>query len=460
MTLNSDVLQFVDSISASPTVLLDLNNQAPIYLAEDGWSAPPPRLDRTASSSTSRDGTSVAQSAYADRELVITVGLDTATPDQAAEAIQAIARLLNSEGQWLKYQTAIEPVFFRTKRAEIDALAEFNGQRDGFREVTLRIPAEPFAYGLPVTGTTTINNDPTAATNPMSYVFPAIQGDVATPVSMSLVSEASHASLFANLMLSMSSGSNVPTTPAFVQTVSVTGASAGWTYTGGFADVDGIGGTVSRYVKASGTLTAGPTLQLPSSQGDYRILARLKASADGTAQLVMPDGVTKSTRTLEVDADYHWYDFGVFRLPDFYSTTAIPVVDQPSTSGTTAVSIYLNLTGATGDVRVDGVLAVPAGLDDDAASSLLLGAGGGSAASGWTTFVDSLSSRLLIYKSGLRTQSVAVAGGFPSLLPGTRNVMTLVRALPFSVGSDPLTAGGVMNYLYYPRYLYIRPATT
>lgn len=450
MTPGSDVLQFVENISATPTVLLDLNSGAPIYLARDGWSAPPPRLKRAVLESSARDGSTVPQTAYSDRELVITVGLDTASRDAAATAIQNLARMLDSDGRWLMYKTATAPVFFRTKRAEIEALAEFNGRADGFREVTLRIPAEPFAYGLPVTGSTAIANDPTAATNPMSFVMPAIQGDVRTSLSFKL----SDSGVIAASMLAVTANST--SAPPIFREVN-TGAflSTGWAGTT-FSDSTAIGGATARFTRSSGALGTGIPLKTAADTippGDYRIVIRARSSVAGArVGIARAPGSTASAAT-SLGTTWQWVDCGVWRLPTTLLTPKTPALSP--LFATTAANVLVNASipaSSTGTVDVDRLAFVPAGLD--LAKSTTLGLVNQYGSSGTDIYVDGVNEMV----STGYGDNVSLFGGFPAALPNSTNTISLVRVLG-AVG-DVKTLNTTVNYFYYPRYLYIRPATS
>lgn len=486
----ADLLQFVDSIGPSPTVLLDLNNRAPIYLAANGWSAPPPRLNRSTSRSASRDGDNVAASSYSDRELVITLGLNTSSQDEAAEAIQALGRLLNSEGQWLKWQpSTIEPVFFRTKRAEFDGFNEFNGQADGFREVTIRVPAEPFAYGERVEGSATIANDPTAASNPMSFVFPEIQGDVATPLQLSVLgsiggtvgspkNDGNGSTVIATM-----AAADAPSGPFWVDLASVTLDS---TNEGGYAvttqsDATAIGGSYVRYVRTgSGVSRLAISFHVEPvvPSGDYRVFARARRSATSVAvkltnltDLAVPDvaSFTLSDDDL-VDSVWSWYDLGVRRLP--LDAPLSPSVPSSGPSATVSLMGYGLSTGGAITVGIDGYLFVPVGMDEAVASDMLMigraaeyniGPGGP-----LDLYADGVADSVFGVRrfADLSYTPVTAAGASAlRVVPGYENYMTFIRAAAGG-GAYSGSNGGVktvtttVDWAYYPKYLYDRPATT
>ena len=177
-----DVIQFVDSLSASPTVLLDLNNDAPFSTAL--WSAPPPPLRRATSSSLT-DGDIISSTSHGDRIIELKIDLFATTQDLSATSLQTLARIIDRDAAWLKYQPVgmTAPVFFRTKRADIATIEEVIASTS-VRNLDISIPAKPYAEGLPETDSFTITHHPTSGTNKMMYAFGTIKGDVPAPLTM------------------------------------------------------------------------------------------------------------------------------------------------------------------------------------------------------------------------------------------------------------------------------------
>lgn len=154
------VVQFVDRITATPTVRLDI---AATWIVQRDSDLSPPTLDRAYAGSMLVDGRPVTAASYGNRTIVLALKLrdESATEDQAAAAVQVLARELNRPGNVLRWQPGTtQPVYFRTLRAEFgrlywDAVT---------KQCTAQIPAEPFAYGLKVTlPAATVYNDPARA---------------------------------------------------------------------------------------------------------------------------------------------------------------------------------------------------------------------------------------------------------------------------------------------------------
>lgn len=449
----NDVIQIVDAISASPTVLLDLNNESPLGVS--AFDAPPPQLVRNLLQTQARDGATDAGSVYGDRVIDIDIDHYAASQDLSASTFQTLARLLSDpRGQWLKYQPngATKPVFFRLRRGDITAIAALNASA-ALKEIHLTLPAEPFAYGLAVQGSVAaIANDPTAGTNPMRYAFPAVEGDVATPVQL-LFPDVS-GSRFDRGMISMCSGPSAPAATIYSSTPS-TSAVAGWAFAANFADATAVGGTTARFTKSSGTLSQSAFMSFnPVPPGDYRVVARMRTPVAVTVKLEQTFASsilnTASVNLVAFAGQWVWRDFGVFHLPSSKQRNKIPGLSDAA-AALASFTLTLSTAAASGDIDFDVAILVPAGLDDDAASSLLLT---GLAAAN-STFVDGIEGRFEIAGS-----PAPMAGGFPTLTPGVPNVMTIVLKALSNGADGGKTQTATLTWLYYPRYLHVRPATS
>lgn len=166
-------LAFVDSITTSPTTRLDLMSGSWLAQAE-GTEFPPPPLRRAVVSTLLADGERVPAAAYANRVIRVRLQCTATTEDGAATALQALARELDRPQNVLRYQVGTtNPVYFRTLRAEFDAI-----QWDPMtRFASVSIPAEPFAYGpVESLGSVTVYNDP--AYRPALNANPDFETDV------------------------------------------------------------------------------------------------------------------------------------------------------------------------------------------------------------------------------------------------------------------------------------------
>jgi hypothetical protein len=147
--VNVDVVQFVDTISTTPVVRLNLNNEAP--WATTAVDASPPPLKQAWSGTLLADGERLSAAAYANRQLRLSLELITASQDASAGALQALWRELDRPSNLLMYQPegATNPVFFRTLRSMDNSVQDYAGGGPAtLRTVDVEIAAEPFALGL------------------------------------------------------------------------------------------------------------------------------------------------------------------------------------------------------------------------------------------------------------------------------------------------------------------------
>src|SRR5262245_21725753 len=128
------------------------------------------------------DGALIPAASYGNRQIRFAVKIRNAvniTDDAAASYVQALARELDRKNNILKWQPGGSfPVFFRTFRADMDAI--YWDPND--KTINVTIPAEPFAIGLKETVTpATVSNDPAAVSNGCYFEVTGVKDDVETP---------------------------------------------------------------------------------------------------------------------------------------------------------------------------------------------------------------------------------------------------------------------------------------
>lgn len=156
-----DVVRFVDSVTASPTVRLNLNDGTIWKILANGTEFPPPPLRYATAQTMLADGARIPAAAFDNRIVRLHLQLGAAAGDSQATQIQNLARELNRPRNILMWQSTgmTNPVFFRTYRSSPSGVLEY---MPTLREATIDIPAEPFAYGLKQTlSAVTVYNDPT-----------------------------------------------------------------------------------------------------------------------------------------------------------------------------------------------------------------------------------------------------------------------------------------------------------
>ncbi|WP_346536938.1 hypothetical protein [Micromonospora sp. DPT] len=153
-------LQFVDQISSTPTVRLNLNARP--WKMRVGTEFGMPELRRAAVQTLLVDGDRYPAAAYGNRTLSLLLRVDGASDDDDAAQLQKLYRELDRPTNTLLYRPGTTaPVFFRTFRCGPDAVTW-----DPFtKEVRVQVPAEPFALGLRETlPAVTVYNDPAEGT--------------------------------------------------------------------------------------------------------------------------------------------------------------------------------------------------------------------------------------------------------------------------------------------------------
>lgn len=176
--------QFVDSIAASPTVLLDIN-ASPFAVDVQGVDLSPPDYDQSWSTNSLAHGSRLAWEKAPNRVLKIPLHITTSTVAAQESAINSLGRQLSTNGI-LKMQYGTTPIFFRTFGNPKYGMKIRRALKDS-STINLEIMAEPFGYGtrVEVTGSPfTVSNDPAAATNPCRFDVTGILGDVSTPLLM------------------------------------------------------------------------------------------------------------------------------------------------------------------------------------------------------------------------------------------------------------------------------------
>lgn len=149
-------LAFVDSIASSPVTRLDLNDGSD-WTVLAGTRFDPPTLKRAVVSTLMYDGSRYPASAYEDRVLTLILGIGTRDADEAATQLQALARELDRETNFLRYKPlTTNAVFFRTHRSDFSQIT----YDEDNKQVAVSVLAEPFALGLAEPANTISNTNP------------------------------------------------------------------------------------------------------------------------------------------------------------------------------------------------------------------------------------------------------------------------------------------------------------
>jgi hypothetical protein len=451
--------QFVDQIAASPTVRLDLNSYAGgLMVADEGLDLSPPELRRSISQSMLTHGDRVGAVAYGNRTLKIPLRLTGTTTDAAATVLGSLARELNRPRNLLRVQLGSVPVFFRTFQAPdytLDLLRFLLCDS----QVTLEIPAEPFAYGLrEAVSTVTVRANPTS-TNGGFFDIANVKGDVETPLYISGAS--------GSLLVATRGRGTVANFPWYSQAESMTTLYADTSVQANDANASGTGSNrlrttfstnaamTARMAVFGWPLPGGPsTAQRAELPGSYRVLVRLRRNGSGTGTMRVrmdPRNSTGTAVTLSIPTGT-WYllDLGLLHLP--VRARGFDGVNYPGD-----VNFYLlaERTSGTDTLDWDYIGLVPA---DE--STLIVSASS-------TVVLDGPNNNVyVVYINGTGLfdpatfvgvgDEVPWVGGMPHLTPGTTTRVFYILDYGGNAGSgNVLTGTQVVTPYYWPRYLLV-----
>lgn len=457
--------QIVDGISETPTVLFDLDG--PAYYLSELVTQPPP-LDRRSLRSAVGDGSIDTGSFHEDRQVRITISSQVnMTAGAQLEDFQRLARLLNAPGgQWLKHQPkgAAQPTFYRLKQADISFDDKFMVDKP-LRSITFTVPADPFGYGLPVSGTFSIGADPTSGG--ISYVWPdEVQGDVPAPLQLSLPmpSEGWGTNTVITSSTSMAECVGLPLA-SFLPNSDVSGIVADPTLPGG----------QSGKIIENNSFLACPVGDI--APGLYRVMARLRNNNPATAVPIAvwpgeyngfddPAILTKVSLDGDDDGDganddvVGWRDLGMAHFPSHPAPSPgsmqwVPDDYRDGPAPSITIGFDPILDGVADlyaiDVTFSAVVLLPVSLIDAPTSSTYLGVKVARAYDEGTLWIDG-ETRFAAASDGSAEQPVPFGLGWPQVVPGQSNMLHVLTDLPANYGPVPVT------FRYFPRYLYARPA--
>lgn len=471
----ANTIQFVDSVASSPTVRLDVNDDSTWRCAFFG--APPPRLRRSLAENAMTDGGYVGSSTYGPRTLTLDLDLISASQDLNATQLQLLARELDRETNIIRYQPtgASAPVFFKTWRADFANLVDIKAAL-AFRELSIDVPAEPFALGL----RETLNiGAVSTATGFFDVASGSIKGDVEAPFVMTDSNPyvgsspgASAATLNWLLARSTRSAANQPivtqantltmgTDTAVsgsdaITTFSTTASATRLTWTPSGATAAAMGGRYRLIVGATGVAaTSSATLSVSAKYGSGSV-ANIDCSTT-YSKTITPTG-----------SQVFLFDFGLVTFSAADAMALAPRVELVASVSSVAASRTLTW---------DFVYLVPVDEASMVAASQYLPAGtmpGGGSYPTTTPMVfdgeaDSvyIASSTSIYSTATPVLPgwVKYTGSIPGLKPGVANRFAYLRYAT-NIGAAPPTAqyaaaaSGTLTMYYNPSYLHIRPATT
>ena len=454
------IVDFVDSISATPTSRLDLNDGTTFRSLLSGTSFVPPGVRRSTTTTMLSHGDWIAASAYANRVIRLELQLIATTPDALADALQGLSQELDRPNNLLRVQRdgATKPVFFETFKSPYQAVIE---QLVTHRQARIELDAKPFALGLKETLTTTVvSNDPSTGCY-IDVPFPA--GDVETPLYLDVKASDVIASGRKQSALAVRRRGTPGSAPWIIQAEDMTLAAN----TAKQANDAAMSGAGQNYVRAS-SLTSSYVTRLTSSRfpssasvdarGKYRPYLRVrKTSGAGEVRVrlvVSPDGTTDYTPdsvgvVLPTGTGVQWAEFPVIQIPIGEN----PVTDGPSGTYLASAGIFfkvqVSLTASSSNLDIDCLVLMPA--DDRFCRILWPGV------SGPTTMRVDSSNKPMVYGLGSSgetypSQIASMDSGTPYVSPTAYNRLWFLQNIG-TTAADTLSATTEITPFYYPRYL-------
>ncbi|HNH96583.1 MAG TPA: hypothetical protein PLY51_13510 [Microthrixaceae bacterium] len=455
--MSADVIQFVDSIDAKPVVRLDLNDDDVIRCRT--FLAPPPRLRRSMSQNVMTDGGFVSSSQYGTRVLYIDLDLITTSQDENAAYLQKLARELDRATNIIRYQPAgaSRPVFFKVWRSDFSALVDMKAVL-AFRQASLEIVAEPFAYGLRETiSPGTVSNDPAAANG--GYIdITGVIGDVEAEPVITFGTDITAGDMLHLATLPNPDSAVVVAVQAESMTLEVATSNPG-----GGPDAAMSGTGTNNYVRStSGAVARRVTYTSPSNTvrqamvGDWRCWVVARKTVGVSADRVKSAFSSESTSylnensfvTMPTTTNRQLVDLGIVSFGDTDSDSPSQVVVSVMAELANSVDWdYIYLTPAQFQSTIIGGVGIPAFNTVDSTQDRVYRT--------LPTVGDIFTSTA--YWSGI----VPFTGALPRLYPNVTNRLYWHTATPStSTPSISKTKTAVVSVYYHPRYLYVRPVSS
>lgn len=479
----ADLVRFVDSIVASPTVRLDLNGEATNGWYVRSFSAPAPRLRRSMSSNAMRDGINVGSSSYDARTLTLELECIKADQDSAATELQKLARELDRETNFLMYQPegATKPVFFKTFRSELGQIDDVLAQK-AMRRFTIELLAEPFALGLRETlGPFTVNSDPAAASNGCYFDVTGVLGDVAVPMVWQNTSRSPGWQFIA-----VRQHGTPADLVALIQAEDTTQVTpdTDTSNPGGGPDAAMSGTGTNNYLRTTFATNASmaerlsvnvPNPQTTAKQiairGTYRCVTIVRRSSDTGVITLQAGGsatgafMTGKPAETALTTSRQIVDLGLVSFGEPVQTLGHGSTAQPLSAG--FITLSASRTSGTSTLDWDFLCLLPA----DEAQCMIGGPVGIDGGSTYDEVIDGVQGRANVIASGNPVTGIGVydrgvfnfAGSLPVLLPGQTNRIYHLAGAGLA-GLEPFTHANadtnVITISYWPQYLFVRPAAS
>jgi len=446
--------RFVDSISATAGVRLDLQVDPDWGVLRDGLDLTPAALRTVSASSMLTDGAPVVASARDNMLLRMPVLIKGTTDDGRRNQLGLLAREVDRVINFLeiRLRDLTDSRWLRCYRSSIVGFEPHYGQST-WRAV-LQIEADPWASGLrhDVQAETTVTNDPAAATRGMLLDITGVLGDLPTPAFM----WHSAGDLPPVLVATRSTG--VPADLVwFHQAEAMT---AGTDVGAATADATASGGsrrtitsfstsTMLKRLESLWPATSPTVAQLEAMIGSYRVLVRVRKSVSGDTIQMQHKGrnayleySTGPVQTLASGTGWQIVDLGVLDFPlgmTHRTWGSGGVAVRPSNA---YVEIYAAQTTGSGGLDFDFVALVPA--DESFMSVANANLIDGPQRTVYHASPNMASSIVEVQGA----PAAVVKGGVPFLMPGVTNRLWWIQTEDAAI-----TATAGVSVSYWPRYL-------
>lgn len=411
---------------------------------------------------------------YGLRQLTFNVMVE-ANHATAQSIMSKLARELLRRTSWLRFQLSefSAPVWFQTYRtapSELD-FENVKSTKDGTRNVWgigVTLDAEPFALGARVDlAPVVVNNNPAAATNPLSWVLPPVVGDAPAPMRARVTAGVDFpaAARWLLSLLALEAGEayqkvqawQIGTGDAWTALSDTTAPVASAAYSGG--SYRATAGTTA--VASTARLEARGTLPAIRA-GRYRVFLRFARSGtaeqfrfhltdlDAPATATPPVArFTRATGTTDGHATYA--DLGDWTFP-----TGIPSEEIDGTVAGLNLALWVERTAGTGTANLDCLVLIPVDVHAQVAATTLQGDRLAD-----SNLLDAEKEFVIRWPGNGPAPVPALKGRLPELQPGAVNVLTfltqtnLETPVPAVQDRDDITDTTTFTVSYHPRWLYL-----
>lgn len=460
-----DQVKIVDSVDGSAAVRLDLNDTT-TWLTTYESDFSPSKLVRALSSNAMRDGGWVSVASKPLRPMKLVLESLASSADASELQTQKLTReLRRADGEnFLKWQPAgaTNAVFFPMYQSDVD-VREVPGPAN-LRRYEAQVLVGPYAVGLPVTSSVTLQFDPASGSaNPCYFDVTSVKGDVPTPLFMK-TSDSDIQNR--GMMLAVRSRGNPANLPWYRQAEAL-GTGLNTTTAGG--DATASGSSYARCTFASPTMTSRLDGDFPGSgtasvdwAGTYRLIVRVRKSSatdDINVQYqVSGTGIGGDEVATQQTTSWHLLDLGLVEFP-VLSTGKRQGWGAAYPPAGTSIFIQAERNSGAGTLDFDWVGLVPA---DECFATLLTTENFFGTRS---MVIDGVNSAVFTLSSTNEIIPDAIGfatfdGRLPHVDPHAANGSRVWVIPGFELPAPAVSGSAVFDVQYWPLYEYLRPAST